>query len=121
MSGMEADTELLKEAYRRFNARDIDGVLRLMRKDVDWPNGMEGGRELGHDAVREYWTRQWAVVDPHVEPVGFREEGGRTVVLVDQVVKDLDGKVLVDQKIEHIYTVEGGLIRHMEIREVAQR
>jgi ketosteroid isomerase-like protein len=36
--------ELLKAAYRAFNARDIEGVLALMAPNVDWPNGMEGGR-----------------------------------------------------------------------------
>lgn len=44
----------LTRAYERFNARDIDGALELMHPDVDWPNGMEGGREVGHDAVRVY-------------------------------------------------------------------
>ena len=52
--------ELLRRAYAAFNARDIDGALALMHPDVDWPNGMEGGREHGHDAVRAYWERQFA-------------------------------------------------------------
>ena len=33
------------------------------------PNGMDGGHVLWPEAVREYWTRQWAMVSPHVEPV----------------------------------------------------
>lgn len=115
---MGEDIEVLKDAYRHFNVRDIDGVLRLMSEDVEWPNGMEGGWVYGHKAVREYWTRQWLQVDPHVKPVGFREEDGRTVVLVGQVVRDLDGTVLQDRKVEHVYTVKDGLIRRMEIREV---
>jgi hypothetical protein len=27
--------------------------------------GMEGRRVHGHEAVRDYWTRQWNLVDPH--------------------------------------------------------
>ncbi len=34
----ESDRELLVLAYKLFNVRDIDGVLRLMSPDVDWPN-----------------------------------------------------------------------------------
>jgi hypothetical protein len=55
--------ELLTRAYTAVNARDIDAVLSLMHPDVDWPNGWEGGRVVGHAGVREYWTRQWAVIE----------------------------------------------------------
>jgi len=49
----------LRQAYEAFNDRDIDGALALMHPDVDWPNGMEGGRERGRLAVRAYWMRQF--------------------------------------------------------------
>jgi len=114
--------ELLAAAYSRFNARDLEGVLQLMHTDVDWPNGMEGGRVHGHQGVRDYWTRQWRMMDPHVEPVGFAtNEAGDTVVSVQQVVRDLEGKVLVDQMVTHVYNLEDGLIRRMEIREIEIR
>jgi hypothetical protein len=32
---------------------------------------MEGGYVHGREGVREYWTRQWAIVGPHVEPLSF--------------------------------------------------
>jgi hypothetical protein len=117
----KSERELLESAYRLFNLRDIDGVLALMRADVDWPNGMEGGREIGHDAVRAYWTRQWQVVDPRVEPVGFAKDAeGRVVVDVHQVVRDMAGKELLNVKIHHIYSIENGKIRRMEIEPVAE-
>lgn len=109
--------ELLRSAYAAFNARDIDGALALLHPDVDWQNGMEGGREVGHDAVRAYWTRQWQLIDPHVEPVSItQDDEGRFVVDVHQVVRDLDGDLLVDQHVEHIYTLRDGLIERMDIR-----
>jgi hypothetical protein len=60
--------DLLVSAYAAFNARDIDRALATMHADVEWPNGMEGGYVHGHDAVRDYWTRQWKLIDPDVEP-----------------------------------------------------
>ena len=109
--------QLLRRAYAAFNARDIDGALALMQPDVDWPNGMEGGRELGHEAVRAYWTRQFGLIDSHVEPVAFVEdEQGRVVVDVDQVVRDLDGELLAEQRVQHVYTLRDGLIARMDIR-----
>jgi len=107
----------LAQAYSHFNKRDIDATLSKMDVEVDWPNGMEGGIEHGHAAVRNYWTRQWQVVNPHVEPIEFTlEKDGRINVTVHQVVHDLSGKLLLDQIVHHIYTFKGGLILTMEIR-----
>ena len=113
-----ATTELLKRAYAAFNARDLEGALATMKADVVWPNGMEGGVVHGHDGVRAYWTRQWGMINPHVDPVSFtEEESGRIAVSVHQVVCELSGKVLFDRMVEHVYTLKDGLIQSMDIRE----
>ena len=115
---MRSNQELLEAAYEAFNLRDIDSVLALMHPDVDWPNGMEGGRVHGRGNVRDYWRRQWNLVDPRVDPVRFAEEGtGQTVVDVHQVIRDLAGKVLMDQIIQHVYFIQDGLIERMDIRQ----
>jgi SnoaL-like domain len=113
---MPADTDLLTTAYKFFNARDIDATLQTMHHNVDWPNGLEGGRVHGHSKVRDYWTRQWAMLDPHVEPVSFaKSPDGRTVVQVHQVVKDLSGKLIVDHMVQHVYLIRDDLIQSMEV------
>jgi hypothetical protein len=110
------DEELLRRAYEAFNARDVDAALALMHRDVDWPNGMEGGRVLGRAAVREYWTRQFEVIDSRVEPEGFTTDAeGRVVVDVHQVVRDTAGELLSDGRVEHVYTIRDGLVERMEI------
>lgn len=115
---MDRTEQLLRLVYKAFNARDVAAVLEKMHPDVDWPNGMEGGRVHGQDGVREYWERQWKVIDPHVEPVRIETDpSGRQVVTVHQVVRDLSGKVLQERAVQHVYTVEDGRIRRMDIRE----
>ena len=110
--------ELLTIAYEAFNARDIDRALTTMHPDVTWPNGMEGGYVHGREAVRAYWTRQWTLIDAHVEPRRFTTEAeGRIVVDVHQVVRDRGGAVVTDQMVQHIYLIDYGLIRRMEIRK----
>ena len=112
-----AETELLRRVYAAFNAREVETVLAAMHPDVDWPNGMEGGRVLGTDAVREYWRRQFETLVPRVEPIAFTPENdGRIAVRVHQVVHDIGGKLVVDQIIQHVYEIRDGLIRSMEIR-----
>jgi len=113
---MTDERELLEGAYRDFNARRLDAVLARMLPDVVWPNGMEGGFVHGHEGVRDYWTRQWAVLDPHVEPLDIsRDERGRWVVSVHQVVHDSQGKLLVDQMVRHAYQIRDSLIARMDI------
>jgi ketosteroid isomerase-like protein len=112
--------QLLRTTYEAFNRRDIDAVLTTLRPDVDWPNAWEGGRVHGHDAVREYWTRQFAAIDGRVEPVGFSaRDDGRVAVEVHQVVKALDGSVLADQTVTHVYTFRDGLVERMDVIDPA--
>jgi hypothetical protein len=113
---MTDERELIRGAYADFNARRLEAVLARMRSDVVWPNGMEGGFVYGHEGVREYWTRQWAILDPHVEPVEINaDERGRWVVTVHQVVHDREGKLLVDQFVRHAYEIRDSLIARMDI------
>lgn len=109
--------QLLQQAYVAFNARNIDAALALMCADVVWPNGMEGGVVHGHMGVREYWTRQWSVIDPTVEPLSIREGEGCFDVEVRQRVRDLEGKVLIDRIVHHVYRLRGERIASMEIVE----
>jgi ketosteroid isomerase-like protein len=109
---------LLRAAYAAFNARDVDAAVALMTPDVDWPNAWEGGRVVGRDAVREYWTRQWREIDPAVEPVAFTEEGpDHVAVTVHQVVRGLDGELLSEGRVTHSYRIRDGLVQRMDVRQ----
>lgn len=114
---MQNQTEFLKRLYDQFNARHMEAVVASLADDVMWANGMEGGHVHGRDGVRSYWTRQWAMLNPRVEPVAFASGAeGEVVVEVHQVVRDLSGKLLVDQMVGHIFRIEDGLVRRFDIR-----
>jgi len=122
---MADDITVLRTMYDRFNARDIDSILGALTDDVAWANGMEGGHVHGREGVREYWTRQWAIVSPHVEPVSFdRAPDGSIVVEVRQSVRDLQGRPLQDQThglkdktVGHIFYLQNGQVTRFDIRE----
>jgi hypothetical protein len=116
-----ADTKtVIEQAYSAFNKRDIDGALALMTPDVSWPKASEGGRVVGKEEVRAYWTRQWREFDPHVEPLAMSDEnGGKTRVRVHQLVKSLQGDVLSDSEVLHVFTVNNGLIEAMDLGDEA--
>ena len=89
-----SDTKtMIGRAYMAFNRRDIDGALALMTQDVSWPKASEGGKVVGKEEIRAYWTRQWAEFDPHVEPLTMTEEdAGKMRVRVHQLVKSPQGR-----------------------------
>jgi ketosteroid isomerase-like protein len=113
--------EILRSAYRAFNARDIEAAVQLMHPEVDWPNAWEGGRVAGRAAVREYWTRQFAAISSQVEPERFTEEpDGSVTVDVHQVVRDArSGELVSDSRVRHRYRLEEGLIVRMDVLESA--
>ncbi len=122
---MTSDVEVLRRIYDRFNARDIDGVLAVLADDVAWANGMDGDHVRGLEAVRDYWTRQWAIVSPHVEPIGFDTAAdGSVVVEVRQSVRDLEGRPLQDQAhglrdkmVGHVFRLHNGKVTRFDIRD----
>ena len=122
---MDQAVKLLERLYERFNARDIDGVLVALADDVAWANGMDGGHVHGHEGVRAYWTRQWSMIDPHVEPVSFHAgEDGVVVAEVLQTIRDLAGKPLAgqthglkDKTVGHVFRLLDGKVARFDIRD----
>jgi ketosteroid isomerase-like protein len=111
-------SQQLNDLYSAFNRRDIPAVLIALAPDVSWPNGWEGGTVRGHQQVRDYWTRQWAQIDPTVLPMRYTTEGdGRIAVTVHQVVRTKDGRTIADEVVEHVYRFVKGLVSDMEIRK----
>lgn len=111
---------LFMSIYDAFNRGTVENVLPCLHPSVDWPNGWDGGRVMGRDAVKEHWQRQCAQIDAQVVPEQYSiESDGRIAVSVHQVVKDKQGGIISDDRVTHIYTIENDLVLAMEIRPPA--
>lgn len=115
---MTTTESLIAQIYSAFNQRDIDGALALMSDSVSWPRASEGGRAIGKEEIRAYWSRQWLEFDPHVDPLEvIHQDPGTIRVRVHQLVRSLAGDVLSEREVWHIYTLADGLIERMDIGE----
>jgi hypothetical protein len=115
---MSSNQQFLQNLYEAFNKGEIETIISVMHPDVKWANGVEGGFVYGRDAVREYWTNQYKVIQVQLETLKFEtDENNRNVVTVHQIVRDLQGNLLADATIEQIFTIEDGLISLYEIGE----
>jgi hypothetical protein len=74
----------------------------------------------GGDPAERLRSLYRAFNDRDIEPVEVAvEPDGRVVVLVDQIVRDLDGGVVACGRVVHAYRLSGGLVTEMEIRAPA--
>lgn len=112
---MKINENFLQNLYAAFNRRDVEAVISMMAEDVKWANGMEGGFVYGRDEVREYWRRQFEMFNPQLEILESETDGDKATVELRQIVRDLAGNVLDDKTVEHIFTLENGLIKIFEI------
>jgi hypothetical protein len=118
---MDHDEETIRLLYDRFNARDIEAVFSLLTDDVAWANGMDGTHVHGKEAIRKYWTHQWSVIDPHVEPQKiWQADDGSFVVDVHQVVKNRQGDILIDKSVQHAFRIESGRVKQFDIQSDTQ-
>jgi ketosteroid isomerase-like protein len=111
-----AERHDIQNLYDGFNRRDVNAVLDRLAEDVRWANGMEGGHVEGRDAVREYWARQFETIQSQVKPEEIsRADDGRVVVSVHQVVRDMNGELIADQQVTHLFTFHQGQITRFDI------
>jgi ketosteroid isomerase-like protein len=117
-AGVRDAEQTLRSAYRAFNDRELDAAVELMHPEVDWPNAWEGGRLRGRAEVLAYWRRQFAEIDPRVTPERFAErDDGRIAVDVHQVVRSLDGELLADRRVVHVYALRDGRVERMDVED----
>jgi hypothetical protein len=110
--------QFLQNLYNAFNKREIETIISFMQPDVKWANGMEGGFVYGRDAVREYWTNQFKIIQPQLEPLNYEtDDNNRDVVTVHQIIRDLQGNLLADMTVRQIFTIENNLISLYELGE----
>src|SRR6187200_1550020 len=114
---MEDAENFFQELYKNFNDRKIDLVISKMTGDVKWANGMDGGYVHGHDAVKDYWTRQFTMVSSNVSPLEIETGNDIVKIKVHQVVHDLNGNLLADELVYHIFHLRENKIAVFEIGE----
>lgn len=111
----ESRRAALMDFYRAFNDRDAEAATGRMAPDVDWPNDMTGGRERGPSVVRRYFEALWRTSDPRIEPTAIDFDGeGKAHVRVHELIRSPAGDVLVDRKIEHVFSFEGPFIGRLD-------
>jgi hypothetical protein len=115
---MSPESASLAQLYEAFNAHDIDAAPGVMHPDVIWPNGWEGGYVVGHEAVRDYWTRQWAeIIRQQLQRNSRRSRTARSECWFTYAPSTVTERLFRENMATHTYAFDSGRIRSMEIGE----
>jgi hypothetical protein len=116
---MERFRIFFEELYKNFNSRNIDAVIAHTTENVQWANGMEGGYVHGHNGLRDYWRRQFTLINPEVTPLEVKIDDNIATIKVHQLVLDLNGQLLLDKNIYHHFYMDHDKIARFEIGDEA--
>lgn len=116
---IQARLERLYDANQR---RDFEAFRALVHPRLEWPDVTRGGTLASPEAVREYWEYNDRGLRIELTPVKAEiDDEGRIVVLANQVVWNLAGKLWSDLMIRHRYTLRDDLFWRLELLEVDPR
>lgn len=79
---------LIREAYDRFNAADVGGLVALLDPDVEIPDVLNGTILRGAEAARRYWEREFELVEASITISEVVEVGDAILVVVSQEMTD---------------------------------
>jgi ketosteroid isomerase-like protein len=81
----QENVEIVRRSFEAFNARDVDGLVRLSAEDCEWlpfRAQLEGIVYRGHEGVRQFVSDMdfdWEAF--RIEPLEFHERQERVVVI----------------------------------------
>ena len=112
----EENVELARRYFEAFNARGLDGVVRLWHPDIeafDPPTFPDADRYVGAAAVRgrvqSYIDLGW---DPKFRDPEFLDAGDEVVIIWRAEGRSPHG-LTVEQTIAHVFLFEDGKVRRI--------
>ena len=112
----QENVEVVRAAYAAFNARDVDGLLRLSAEDCEWQPlraQLEGIVYQGHKGVRQFvrdMDEDWEAF--RIDPLEFHDRQER-VAVIGRVSALGQSGVEVDSTAGFVFELQRGRIRRI--------
>ena len=112
----QANIEVVRAAYGAFNARDVDGLLRLSAEDCEWQPlraQLEGIVYRGHQGVRQFVSdmdQDWETF--RIDPLEFHDRQER-VAVIGRVSALGQSGVAIDSVAGFVFELQRGRIKRI--------
>ena len=110
------NTQIIQDAYQKFSAGDIEGLLTLMAQDIKWTvpeieNAPFAGSREGVPSVAEFFTELSKAEDiTRFEPLEFISQNDKVVVLGESAATVKDTGRSYETDWVHVFTVNNGKV-----------
>ncbi len=107
--------EIVKNAYRGWDERGVDGLLEFIHEDVEYLPVEESGAVRRHDGMRRYlerWLDAWD--EWRIAPTEFRESGEDVFVALALNGRGRDSGVEVAMELWAVWHVREGMGARIE-------
>jgi ketosteroid isomerase-like protein len=121
----DENVEIVKRLYRCFRDRDHATAFTLYAEDIEWDArivdtpGLDGIYR-GHDGVRRFWRiwlEAWQDIEWQEEEIEVLDDGRLRARILNQRNRGRTTGIWLDQPpYEQLWTIEDGLVTHMEYR-----
>ena len=113
----QEEVEVVRRSFEVFNARDIDGLLRLCAEDCVWlpfRAQLEGMAYRGHEGVRDFLSDMDEDWDSfRVDPLEFHDRRGRVAVVGGVSALGRGSGVEIDSVAGFVLELTGGRITNV--------
>jgi len=118
---VNGDVVTLERLYEAINRADMDGILRVQARDVEWHGPPVfpdlAGPHRGHDGIRAYARRimdAWSEFS--VIPEGFFDLGERVLVLTRERGRGRASGIEVQSRpTAHLWTLSDGFVVRFQV------
>lgn len=121
--GVAADASveaLLSALYNAIDRQDIDAVMALFEPDARTPDGLESETLVGHDQIRAYYLRQFALIHVSLSLLSTRQmPDGRVEACLHVQVRGAQGGPWGEGQIQATYRLRAGRISEMVVNSTA--
>jgi ketosteroid isomerase-like protein len=113
---LSSEEQSVTAIYEAFNTANLENLADLLHSDVDWETTPPGGRTRGREQVCALFAGRMAEWTWEFQPTSILTgEDGRITVHGRSAVRKKDGTVRRDQEVEHLYTMQDGLVRNADL------
>jgi len=111
-----SNTQIIQDAYQKFGAGDIEGLLTLMAQDINWTvpeieNAPFAGSREGVSKVAEFFTELSEAEDiTRFEPLEFIAQNDKVVVLGESAATVKSTGRSYETDWVHVFTLNDGKV-----------
>ncbi len=110
--------DLITRFHDALNRRDLEAALALTHPHARFPDYLEGGEVVGHDAIRTYLQRLFDTLSPGLDLITTEiAPDGRVRADIQSSIRHTSGRLWSDTRVTVLYEIADGLVLRADFQD----